>query len=148
MILKFINGEIVEELKNAKNSKTKMKVSFLHNIYVPLLLGEKKKKGATTFKKDYEYKYAACKYNGYITQDNFDNNEGLYFECHLQINKYKSFQGPLQIKPFTDFAFVTKTDKDEIPDVQPTTKICPYSFTEININATRCPHCTSEIEDK
>ena len=112
MILKFINGEIVEELKNAKNSKTKKKVSFLHNIYVPLLLGEKKKKGATTFKKDYEYKYAACKYNGYITQDNFDNNEGLYFECHLQINKYKSFQGPLQIKPFTDFAYITKTDKD------------------------------------
>ena len=41
-----------------------------------------------------------------------------------------------------------KTDKDEIPAVQPTTKICPYCFTEININATRCPHCTSELEDK
>ena len=41
-----------------------------------------------------------------------------------------------------------KTDKDEIPDVTPTTKICPYCFTEININATRCPHCTSELEDK
>lgn len=28
----------------------------------------------------------------------------------------------------------------------PTTKICPYCKTEINIDATRCPHCTSEIK--
>ncbi|MBP5615200.1 MAG: large-conductance mechanosensitive channel protein MscL [Alphaproteobacteria bacterium] len=27
----------------------------------------------------------------------------------------------------------------------PTTKTCPYCFSEISINATRCPHCTSEI---
>ena len=27
----------------------------------------------------------------------------------------------------------------------PTTKICPFCFTEINIKATRCPHCTSEL---
>lgn len=29
----------------------------------------------------------------------------------------------------------------------PTTKICPYCCTEIDIAATRCPHCTSVIED-
>lgn len=28
---------------------------------------------------------------------------------------------------------------------EPTTKICPYCYTEINILATRCPHCTSEL---
>lgn len=28
---------------------------------------------------------------------------------------------------------------------EPTTKVCPYCFSEISINATRCPHCTSEI---
>ena len=27
----------------------------------------------------------------------------------------------------------------------PTTKVCPYCKTEINIEATRCPHCTSEL---
>ena len=26
----------------------------------------------------------------------------------------------------------------------PTTKICPYCKSEIAIEATRCPHCTSE----
>ena len=27
----------------------------------------------------------------------------------------------------------------------PTTKICPYCKSEIAIEATRCPHCTSEL---
>ncbi|MBR6505000.1 MAG: large conductance mechanosensitive channel protein MscL [Clostridia bacterium] len=37
----------------------------------------------------------------------------------------------------------------EIPqDPKPTTKVCKYCFTEININATRCPHCTSVLEEK
>ena len=31
------------------------------------------------------------------------------------------------------------------PTVEPTTKACPRCLMEININATRCPHCTSEI---
>lgn len=30
----------------------------------------------------------------------------------------------------------------------PTTKICPYCRTEISIEATRCPHCTSALEQK
>ncbi len=28
----------------------------------------------------------------------------------------------------------------------PTTKVCPYCRTEIDVKATRCPHCTSELE--
>ena len=28
----------------------------------------------------------------------------------------------------------------------PTTKVCPYCQSEIDIKATRCPHCTSELE--
>lgn len=35
--------------------------------------------------------------------------------------------------------------KDEAP-VAPTEKECPYCKSTININATRCPHCTSELE--
>ena len=30
----------------------------------------------------------------------------------------------------------------------PTTKKCPYCFSEIDINATKCPHCTSDIPEK
>jgi len=29
---------------------------------------------------------------------------------------------------------------------EPTTKDCPYCFTAIPIQATRCPHCTSELK--
>ena len=28
----------------------------------------------------------------------------------------------------------------------PTTKVCPHCFSEINIKASRCPCCTSELE--
>ena len=28
----------------------------------------------------------------------------------------------------------------------PATKICPYCKSEISIDATRCPHCTSELK--
>lgn len=38
------------------------------------------------------------------------------------------------------------TKKDE-PTPEPTTKKCPYCMTEIDINATRCPHCTSELAE-
>ena len=33
-------------------------------------------------------------------------------------------------------------EKEEAPA---TTKICPKCKSEINIEATRCPHCTSEL---
>lgn len=31
---------------------------------------------------------------------------------------------------------------------EPTTKICPYCFSEINIKASRCPNCTSNLIEK
>lgn len=35
--------------------------------------------------------------------------------------------------------------KEEVVVAAPTTKACPYCFTEIHMDATRCPNCTSEI---
>lgn len=35
--------------------------------------------------------------------------------------------------------------KKEEPEAAPTTKDCPYCKSEINIEATRCPNCTSEL---
>ena len=32
------------------------------------------------------------------------------------------------------------------PAAAPTTKKCPFCFTEIPIDATRCPNCTSQLE--
>ena len=35
--------------------------------------------------------------------------------------------------------------KKEEEAAEPTTKDCPFCHTEIPIQATRCPHCTSEL---
>ena len=35
--------------------------------------------------------------------------------------------------------------KPEEEPAAPTTKICPYCKSEIAIEATRCPHCTSQL---
>ena len=42
--------------------------------------------------------------------------------------------------------FLRKKQKEEIKKEEPTTKVCPYCFLEVNIKATKCPHCTSNIE--
>ena len=41
------------------------------------------------------------------------------------------------------------TEKEEKPaaPAAPTTKKCPFCKSEIDIEATRCPHCTSVIEE-
>ena len=38
-----------------------------------------------------------------------------------------------------------KEDKEEA-EVEPETKLCPYCYTEIAYKATKCPHCTSDLE--
>lgn len=44
--------------------------------------------------------------------------------------------------------FLKNKKKKEEPKPEPTTKVCPYCLSEINIKASRCPHCTSELVDK
>lgn len=38
------------------------------------------------------------------------------------------------------------TKREEAP-AEPTTKVCPFCQSEISIKATRCPHCTSILEE-
>lgn len=40
---------------------------------------------------------------------------------------------------------LTKSEPEE--EAAPTTKKCPFCISEIDIKATRCPHCTSIIEE-
>lgn len=43
-----------------------------------------------------------------------------------------------------------KNKKNEVAEEEkveePTTKVCPFCFSEINYKATKCPHCTSDLE--
>jgi large conductance mechanosensitive channel len=43
-------------------------------------------------------------------------------------------------------ANATKKKEPVAPPAEPTTKDCPYCFTTIAIQATRCPNCTSELK--
>ena len=55
----------------------------------------------------------------------------------------------LLVKGINKLTSLTKKQQ-EIVEEAPTTKKCPFCCTEIDIAATRCPHCTSELpeEDK
>ena len=48
------------------------------------------------------------------------------------------------IKAMNKAASLTKEPEEE---AAPTTKECPFCKTEIHIEATRCPHCTSQLEE-
>ncbi len=48
------------------------------------------------------------------------------------------------IKSINKAANLTKKKKADEEAAAPTTKICPYCKSEINIEATKCPHCTSD----
>jgi large conductance mechanosensitive channel len=51
---------------------------------------------------------------------------------------------------FVVFLFIRNINKlrrkEEAPLTAPTTKDCIYCFSKIPIQATRCPHCTSELK--
>lgn len=54
----------------------------------------------------------------------------------------------LLIKGINSLSKIGKRSKDEKSSkpAEPTTKVCPFCFSEIDIKATRCPHCTSELK--
>ena len=48
---------------------------------------------------------------------------------------------------FLVIRWMNKLRAKEEPAPQPkTTKVCPFCKTEIDLHATRCPHCTSQLE--
>jgi large conductance mechanosensitive channel len=51
----------------------------------------------------------------------------------------------LIIKAINKSTTALKKPKEEVA-AEPTTKVCPYCKSEIAIDATRCPHCTSELQ--
>ena len=49
------------------------------------------------------------------------------------------------VQPINKLTEITARNKDTD---EPTTKKCPYCFSEIPIQATRCKYCTSKLEVK
>ena len=89
---------------------------------------------------------------GLFTGQNFD---GLKVEALGITLKYGAFITSLinfLIMAFVVFLLVksmghvASLGKKEEKEKEPTSKKCPYCVTEIDIKATRCPACTSELE--
>ena len=53
----------------------------------------------------------------------------------------------LMIKALAALQNLTKKE-EAVEEAAPTTKKCPYCCSEIAIEATRCPNCTSVLEEK
>ena len=51
------------------------------------------------------------------------------------------------VKAVNKVMAIGKKKEEEAPD-EPTTKECPFCFSEISIKATKCPHCTSFLEEE
>ena len=68
---------------------------------------------------------------------------------NLENVKIKNMRGLDKINEKINKKFHKKKKKEEPaePKPEPTTKVCPYCFSEINIKATRCPNCTSVLEE-
>ncbi len=49
------------------------------------------------------------------------------------------------IKVINKLTALTRRKQEEVVE-EPTTKKCPFCCSEIDIAATRCPHCTSVVE--
>ena len=119
--------------------------SLVKDMLTPLL-------GLLTGKVDFTQLYIPLDGNTYATLAEAE-------EAGVACFKYGSFISGLinfLIMAFVVFLFVrginkvrTKMDeKNKAPEEPkaPTTKICPYCKSEISIEATKCPHCTSELK--
>lgn len=51
----------------------------------------------------------------------------------------------LLVKAMNALKSIGKKPEEDVAPAAPTTKVCPFCKSEIAIDATRCPHCTSEL---
>lgn len=122
-------------------SFNKIVSSLVNDMIMPLL-------GIFTGKIDFSKLYIALDGKTYETLAAAEEAGAACF-------KYGSFLAGLLdflIMAFIVFLFVRAINKlrdankePEAPKA-PTTKICPFCKSEISLEATRCPHCTSELD--
>ncbi len=85
---------------------------------------------------------------------NFDRYKlTLLGEATLNYGEFLTAVMNFVIMAFVVFLLVSAINKmsDKVnpkKPADPTTKKCPFCKSEIHLEATRCPHCTSVIEEK
>ena len=93
---------------------------------------------------------ASIKYGNFITA--IVNFLIIAFSIFLAITYMNKFSKKMeaislgQIDKINKKLGKNKNSKAEEPAPEPTVKICPFCYSEINYKASRCPHCTSVLE--
>ncbi len=92
---------------------------------------------------------ASIKYGNFITA--IVNFLIIAFSIFLAITYMNKFSKKMEAISLGQVEKITKKlgkTKKEEPTPEPTVKICPYCFSEIPFKATKCAHCTSDLEDQ
>lgn len=111
--------------------------SLVNDIFMPIV-------SIFTGKVDFTNWFLALDGNSYATLEAAQAAGAATFNYGTFISNVINFL----IMAFVVFLFVKGMNKlkKEEPAAPATTKKCPFCKTEIDIEATRCPHCTSELE--
>lgn len=87
---------------------------------------------------------------GIFLKSDFSDVVWTVFNADIKVGAFITAVINFIIMAFVIFLIVkginklTSIGKKEVV-VPPTTKACPYCYSEINIKATRCPNCTAEL---
>ena len=65
-----------------------------------------------------------------------------------KLNKLKELGDLAASKLDKDGKFIKHKEKEVEQPKEPETKVCPYCLTDVKYHATRCPHCTSELNEQ
>ncbi|MCL2344081.1 MAG: large conductance mechanosensitive channel protein MscL [Firmicutes bacterium] len=90
---------------------------------------------------------------GLFVGKNFDALQATFLGVTLTYGKFVTSVINFIIMAFVVFLIVKGMNRlmalHEKPAAEeaPKTKKCPYCMTEIDLDATRCPHCTSTLTD-
>lgn len=90
---------------------------------------------------------------GLFCNSNFDNLLIKIGETEIRYGAFITTVIDFLIMAFVIFLFIKLINKvteigkkpEEVIEEEPTTKQCPYCYSEIDIRATKCPHCVSEL---
>ena len=92
---------------------------------------------------------ASIRYGNFITA--IVNFLIIAFSIFLAVKYVNKLNQKMEALKFGNFDLLSKkshkkVETEDAPVPEPTVKICPYCFSEINYKATKCPHCISELE--
>lgn len=117
----------------------KIVTSLVNDLIMPLI-------GILTGGMDFTNKFISLDGNQYLTFVEAQEAGAATFNYGIFITTIVDFL----IIAFSIFIVIKQLNKlkkkEEVVEEVPTTKTCPYCITDISIEASRCPHCTSILE--